>query len=224
MPRLVVSLANQLLSADETAVANRIEWLVDHGKTRKAKSLVQDILPKYCDVRRGIPFTLWPDDVYRPLYYLDDPQAFLTYSSFIVHCMGEHLEGLLKCFPEAHRKLALGAQTKLLEGKVLPSDLANELFEFNRVAAVPAKHPSANPLLPSRLDVRSFTLREVTLLLMVMRHLSISIFALLKRQGVQFQEEWKEFKSEWIEWDRVTKLYPIVIAARQHHPKEIAEF
>jgi len=107
---------------------------------------------------------------------------------------------------------------------VLPSDLADKLLEFNKVADVPAKHPSANPFLPRRLDVRSFTLKEVTLLLMVMRQMSISLFALLKRQGIYLQEEWKEFKSEWIKWNRVTKLYPSVIAARQHPPKEIAEF
>ena len=224
MPRLVESLANRLLSVEEIAVANRIEWLVDHGKIKKAQSLIQDIFPKYCSVRGGIPFTLWPDDVYRPLYYLDDPPAFLKLSSFVVHCMGEHLEGLLKLFPGAHEKLALGAQSKQLKSEVLPSNLADELLEFNRLADVPAKHPSADPFLPRRLDVRSFTLREVTLLLMVMRQLSISLFALLKRQGIHFQEEWKEFKSEWIRWDRVTKLYPIVIAARQHPRKGIAEF
>ena len=220
MPRLVESLARRLLNVDEIAVAYRIEWLITQRKIRKAWSLLQDILPKYCRVRRGIPFTLWPDDVYRPLYYLDDPPAFLKQSSFIVHCMGEHLEGLLKLFPGAHEKLPLGAQTRLLKEKMLPSNLADELLEFNELADIPAKHPSADPFLPSRVDVRSFTLREITLLFMMMRYLSISIFALLKRRGIHFQEEWKEFKSEWIEWDRVTKLYPAVIAARQHLRRE----
>ena len=75
-----------------------------------------------------------PDDVYRTLYYLNNSIGFLECSSFIVHCMGEHLEGLLKLFPGAHEKLALGAQTKQLKGKVLPADLADKLLEFNKVA------------------------------------------------------------------------------------------
>ncbi len=224
MSRLIESWASRLLSIDEISVASRIEWLITRRKFKKAQSLIQTILPKYCDVRKGIPFTLWPDDVYRTLYYLDNPQGFLKNSSFIVHCMAAHLEGLLKWFPGANKKLALGAQTKLLKDRALPSNLVNELLEFNRLAAVPAKHPSANSFLPSRLDVRSFTLREITLLLMVMRRLSIAIFALLKQQGINFQEEWKEYKPEWTKWNQITELYPVVIAARQHPPKGISEF
>jgi len=127
-------------------------------------------------------------------------------------------------FSGAHEKLARGIQTKQLKGGVLLSNLADKMLEFNRLVDVLGKHPSADPFLPRRLDARSFTLREVTLLLMVMRQLSISLFDLLKRQGIHLQQEWKEFKSEWIKWNSATKLYPSVIAARQHPPKEIAEF
>ena len=133
MSNSIMSFSDRLLSAEEIAVANRIEWLIKRKKYKKAKSLIQEIFPKYCDDRGGIPYTLWPSAIYRPLYYLNIPSFFTTTSSSTVHMMGEHLEGLLKWLPEANKKLALGAQIKLLKGKILPINLADNLLEFNNI-------------------------------------------------------------------------------------------
>lgn len=218
MPSVIKPFAIRLLSNDEIAIAKRIQWLIDRRKMKKAQSLVEEIFPKYWAIKEEIPYTLYPDFVYRSLYYLDHPKLFLTDSSYIVHKMGEHLESLLKLLPGSKSNLSLGAQSQFLKGKALPSDLAHDLLEFNSVADIPAKHSSANTSLPSRLDVRSFTLEEITLLLMVMRRLSISLFAILKNQGINLREGWKAYDPDWAKWNRLSELYPAVIAAREHSP------
>lgn len=87
--------------------------------------------------------TLWPDDVYRPLYYLDNPEPYISLTRFMISMMGAHLEGLLNQLIGSENNLPLGAKIHFLVSKnKISEDLSFQLFEFNNTY-IRAKHPSA---------------------------------------------------------------------------------
>jgi hypothetical protein len=74
--------------------------------------------------------------------------------------------------------------------------LSADLFDFNNIANIPAKHFTASKKVESNLDERTFSVYDATLDFVMMRHLSIQLFSLLKTKGVLLPSQWKEFDDE----------------------------
>ena len=53
-----------------------------------------------------------------------------------------------------------------------------------------------------RLHVRTFSVQEAALAFVMMRNLSIQLFEVLETRGVILPHGWKDFKEEWLAWDR----------------------
>ena len=85
---------------------------------------------------------------------------------------------------------------------ILSPKLAEELLKFNALINVPSKHFGA--YVPTRwLDERTFSVLEVSSALVIMRRLSIQLFAILNMNGVVLPSAWPELKDEWLSWSRL---------------------
>lgn len=164
---------------------------------------------------KGVLRTLSPDNVYRTLYYLDEPNDFIRSPRHMIVLMGNHLEGLLEHLTDIHGS-PLGGLINALS-KTRSISLTSPLLEFNKIY-VCAKHPSADPFLETRLDRRTFSACEAIFCLIVMRHLSIKLFDLLRENGKALVEEWKQLDPEWLSWNRDEPISPArgVIPLREH--------
>jgi len=93
------------------------------------------------------------------------------------------------------------AVLQLKKQKILSAELADQLWRFNEVINVPAKHFGAYA--PTNwLDERTFSVTETVYAIVIMRKLSMQLFTLLKDNGVSLPHEWPEFRDEWLSWFR----------------------
>jgi hypothetical protein len=205
MRKQIFHLAESILSENEIALANRLYYLIRRRRITKAWTLLEQVLPKFWKEEKGILRTLWPDSVYRTLYYLDEPIDFVRNPRHMIVLMGNHLEGLLEHLMDIHGSPLGGLITAF--SKTRDARLTPSLREFNKIY-VRAKHPSADPFLEKRLDRRTFSTREAIFCLIIMRHLSIQLFDLLRENGKPLEEEWKPIDSEWLSWDREEPISP----------------
>ena len=111
----IISLARDLLTPEDYPIVDYLYDLISNEKTRTAWSLLQNIFPKYWTCEGGLR-TLWPDEIYRPLYYLDNASQYIDSTRSRISYMGEHLEGLLYYLDEP-KKLSLGRQIHRLKKK-----------------------------------------------------------------------------------------------------------
>lgn len=117
--------------------------------------------------------------------------------------IGNHIEGCLQNFLnplddyQPMSKVFGPLVARLKENRILPTDLAGVLWKFNKFINVPAKHFSAYAP-TNRLNERTFSALETVYAIVIMRNLSIKLFALLKANGVSLPHEWPDFKDEWL--------------------------
>jgi hypothetical protein len=80
-----------------------------------AWSLLEQILPKYWMRKRGALCTLSPDNIFRPIYYLNEPYKFKGHPRFMIELMGNHLEGLLEYLLDLHSSGTLGKHRNIVK-------------------------------------------------------------------------------------------------------------
>ena len=202
-------LAADLLDKSELQLAERLETLLGDDRW-DSSSLIEDIIPIYWERVEDRPRNLSPGIIYRPLYYVhgfgslrnfkDKTRAFMTFIS-------GHLEGcLLSLTPSPPRygsppRPFGGLVGPLKNAGILSDELADQLWRFNEAINVSSKH--FNAYMPTDwLDERTFTVREAACALLLMRTLSIRLFALLQANGVVMPRGWPDFKTEWLSWSR----------------------
>ena len=169
--------------------------------------LVSEILPTYCEKRGESSYTLEPDPIYRPLYYLHmyaNTRHFKENTRIFLINASSHLEGCLLWLtktPPRYRspskpfgRLVIG----LLEEGILSKELADQLLRFNKLVNVPAKHMTAFFQPHSRIDKRTFTCSDASLVFMAMRKLSIELFKILQKRGIGLPQGWREFDDNWL--------------------------
>jgi len=193
----IANLVNELLNEEEIAVAERLDFLIHHRTKGKAWALLEQILPKYWREDDGFLRTLAPDGVYRTIYYLDNPLEFRRNARYPIFMMGQHLEGLLGEFLDVHdRPLGALAQVWYMHAR---TELALLLLQFNEFY-IQAKHLCSDPLLPQRLDERTFSTQEAVYCLLITRSLSSRLMDLLKEAGRPLREGWRPIQPEWKTW------------------------
>lgn len=198
-------LAFDLLDQQELQLANHLALLLGDNKW-DAGPLVGDILPVYWEKVGDRPQNCLPGSIYRPLNYIhvwSSPELFKKMTRAYMDVISSHIEGCLLnllMFPIEHRPMsrAFGpAVTELKKTGILSAELADHLYKFNEVINVPAKHFGAYE--PTRmLDERTFSVIETVYAIVIMRNLSIQLFALLKVKGVSLPHEWPDFNDEWL--------------------------
>lgn len=204
-------LAHEILDERELRLASHLSMLLSNSRW-DAGSLIEDILPVYCEKRGDSLYTLDPDSIYRPLYYLHLYGKVMNlmreFTRFFVAMTGAHLEASL--FLLANTRLGSKSDSKtfgrivsrLEKEEILSSELASQLSKFNETVNVPAKHFNAFYVPHSRLDKRTFSIADAALDFIMMRKLSMRLFELVKFEGVDLSPHWKEFREEWLSWNR----------------------
>ena len=198
-------LAHQILDEREIKLALRLTLLLGDPQWDSG-SLISDIIPQYWEGARSID----PQFIYRPLYYLwlyGSRSHFEDYSRPFLNNIGMHTEG---CLHELALTLKDPPMTspigvlvhRLLKENVLSHHLSQSLLGFNRAVVVPAKHLAAQYALTSRLDERTFKAYDAAFAFVMMRKLSMELFTLLKARGKRLPHHWKEFRDEWLVWDK----------------------
>lgn len=199
--------AVEILDQRELQLARHLALLLDDDSC-DSSSLVEDIIPIYWQQVGDICQNLHPGNIYRPLYYIHSWSSlgdFKNRTRAYIDVISSHLEGCLENltpFPSEDRAISKTfgpLVARLKKAGVLSPDFADQLWKFNAVINVPAKHFGAYA--PTRrLDERTFTVMETTCALVIMRKLSIQLFELLKANGITLPHEWPEFKDEWLSW------------------------
>lgn len=211
----IIDLVNATLNEKEIAIAERLDFLIQNREMLKAWALLEQILPIFWK-RDGDTFrTISPTGVYRTLYYLNEPYDFIRSPRHMITLMGNHLEGLLGRLLDIYNR-PLGVLARLLT-RTEAAELSCLLLEFNKVY-VRAKHMSGDLFLETRLDRRTFSTREAVFCFVVARNLSIKLMELLRDTSKALKQEWKQFNSEWLTWDREepVSLGRNVIPLREH--------
>jgi hypothetical protein len=207
---LIESLSHKILDGRELQLASHLTKLLE-DPVWDAASLIEDILPIYCEKKGESYYTLDPDPIYRPLYYLHiyaDSRNFSNNTRIFLINTGAHLEGCVSWLTETRPKyrsssLPLGKTVEYLsKNGILQASLAKNLLEFNKTINVPAKHFKVMFVPHSRLDKRTFRVLEAALGFMMMRKLSIELFALLGTSGVTLPQGWKDFDEKWLFWEK----------------------
>ena len=148
----------------------------------------------------------YPGNIYRPLNYIrvwSSEGGFKDNIRAYIDVISNHIEGCLQNLlklPTEGRAMerAFGPAVSHLRKKhVLSAELAAKLWRFNELINVPAKHFGAYA--PTNwLDVRTFSEIETIYAIVIMRKLSMQLFALLKVTGIFLPHDWPEFKDEWL--------------------------
>lgn len=198
-------LAFDLLDQRELRLANHLSLLLGDDKW-DAGPLVGEMLPVYWEKIGDRSQNCHPGNIYRPLNYIHVWSSLGDFKDSTRAYMGvisSHIEGCLQnlvTFPSEGRAMSrafgpLVAQLK--KTGVLSAELADHLWKFNAVINMPAKH--FGTYAPTRwLDERTFSVIETVYAIVIMRKLSIQLFALLKTNGVPLPHGWPEFKDEWL--------------------------
>ena len=194
----IEALVSSLLDEGETAVAERLDFLIEKGEMWKAWALLEQVLPVFWIVEGEYLHTRAPVFVYRTLYYLNHPQEFVRNPRYMIFMMGNHLEGLLVHLLNL-RNRPLGDLSHSLY-KINQTKLSASLLNFNAIYRR-TKHMSGDPLLEKRLDHRTFSTRDAIYCLFITRNLSMQLFDLLKKSGKPLSEEWKPIDPQWFTWN-----------------------
>lgn len=202
-----IELAQELLDEKEFLLAQFLEELLGDPKYKFRYFLIEDILPVYHEKTGDIDRTLCPDPIYRPLYYIHSysfMNEFELFSRGFVAMIGAHIEGCLLWLTKDHPQFRaptkpFGGLVKiLLQAEILPEKLAVDLFNFNDVANIPAKHFGVSNTFGSPIHQRTFSIFEAALDFVMMRNLSIQLFDLLQFRGVVLPHGWKAFDDDWL--------------------------
>jgi hypothetical protein len=208
--RTITLLAGELLDGGELKLSLRISQVLG-DPTLDAFALISDILPKYSERKEGRLLSLSPRSVYRPLFYVADYAGkthFEEHSRIFIDNACSHIEGCLLWLTRSSVKyespqVPFGPLVyKLWKDGRITKELAGQLLKFNEVVNVPSKHQTVQDFLGLSLEERSFSVLDAALSFVMMRKLSMQLFAILKQNGVTLPGEWKEFKEEWLSWDR----------------------
>lgn len=202
-------LAFDLLDKRELQLANHLSLLLE-GDKWDAGPLVEEILPVYWEKVGDRSQNLHPGNIYRPLNYIHVWSSlgdFKDRTRAYMDVISSHLEGCLQNLTTSHGEhrtmpRAFGPVVEQLKKTgILSAELADHLRKFNAVINVPAKHFGAYA--PTRwLDERTFSMIETVYAIVIMRKLSMQLFALLKANGVSLPHGWPAFKDEWLSWFR----------------------
>lgn len=203
----IEQLASDLLDGRDTQLAARLAIVLDDD-TYDAESLVGDILPVYWQRVGDVVETLSPDNIYRPLYYVhtwSSQRNFKEITRAYMEVISSHLEGCLKNLlplPITGRSSSgpFGTLVIQLAGSgILPAGIADDLRRFNAAVNVASKHFDA--YMPSRnLGQRTFSVSESSLAVVLMRKLSMQLFAILGSRGLSLPQGWPTFKENWLSW------------------------
>jgi hypothetical protein len=207
----IEQLAVDLLDEREWQLANRLALILDDDMY-DASSLVEEMIPIYWERVGDRKHTLLPDNIYRPLYYIhrwSNNRNFRDNTRGYMMVISAHLEGCLiyltSCPPSKY-----GVSPRpfgrlvgpLKRSGILSSELADQLWKFNAAINIPSKHFDA--YIPTHwLNERTFSVFETSCALVMMRKLSMQLFAILKANGVVLPYGWPEFKDEWLSWSRM---------------------
>jgi hypothetical protein len=145
-----------------------------------------------------VPFNETWNLLYRAIYkYLLNRSDLVNISSKFVFDLASHLEGCLVCLTRAThtatpKRPKFGDRVKALRNSsIIGTDLAEQLFAFNKVALIPIKH--AEEAIRQGVqdpDEPSYAPIDMCLALMCTRILSIQLFQLLSEHGVKPPHEW----------------------------------
>jgi hypothetical protein len=208
----IEQLAVDLLDEREWQLANRLALILDDDMY-DASSLVEEMIPIYWERVGDRKRTLLPDNIYRPLYYIhrwSGNRNFKDSTRAYMMVISGHLEGCLmyltSCPPSQYgvppRPFGRLISPLKVAG-ILSSKLADQLWKFNAAINVPSKH--FDVYIPTHwLNERTFSVFEASCALVMMRKLSMQLFAILKANGVVLPYGWPEFKDEWLSWSRMT--------------------
>ena len=208
---MIEQLAADLLDEREWQLANRLTLILDDD-AYDASSLVEAIIPIYWERVSDRKRTLLPDNIYRPLYYIhrwSNNRNFRESTRGYMMFISAHLEGCLMYLassPPSRRGVSPRPFGRLVDplkrSDILSSELANQLWRFNAAINIPSKHFDA--YIPTHwLDERTFSVFETSCAFVMMRKLSMQLFAILKVNGMALPYGWSEFKDEWLSWSRM---------------------
>jgi hypothetical protein len=204
----------ELIAADtldqrELQLAERLAFILDDDNMDSG-SLIEDILPIYWERVEDRLRNLSPSIIYRPLYYVHSYgglRDFKGKTRTFMQSISGHLEGCLLCLTAPPPRYGSPPRPfgrlvgPLNNAGVLSDELANQLWRFNEAINVSSKH--FNAYMPTVwLDERTFTVKEAACAFLLMRKLSIPLFALLQVNGVALPQSWPDFKTEWLSWSR----------------------
>jgi hypothetical protein len=203
----ITRFALELLEKKEFDLALYLSELLCNPNCVYVRVLISEILPTFGEKRGESYYTLQPDPIYRPLYYLQmhsNPSYFKDNTRVFLTNVSAHLEGCLFWLTkipsefECPTKPFGGLVELLLKKGVLSEELAISLKEFNRLFNIPSKHFKAFYKSHSRLDERTFSCYDAAVAFMAMRKLSIELFKLLTERGVNLPHGWREFDDKWL--------------------------
>jgi len=200
--------AVEILDQRELQLARHLAFLLDDD-SYDSLSLVEEIIPIYWEGVGNRKQTLFPDNIYRPLYYIhlwSDKSNFRDSTRAYMMVISGHLEGCLMYLTSSPPS-QYGVPSKpfgrlvrpLKASGILSAELADQLWKFNAIINVPSKH--FGTYVPTHwLDERTFSVFETACALVLMRKLSMKLFEILKVNGVILPHGWPEFKDEWLSW------------------------
>jgi len=203
----IKQLADQILDEKEWQLSLFLSELLENPRCYLVGNLVKDILPKYSEKRGEHSYTLQPDPIYRPLYYLHgyaERSDFDKFSRHFIALTGAHIEGCLLWLTKTPPRFRSPSKpfgylvVKLYNEKILPEKLSGELMGFNKLVNVPAKHFTAKFRPQSQIEERTFSCFDASLAFMMMRRLSMQLFDLLLSRGVVLPQLWKKFDNNWL--------------------------
>ncbi len=197
--------AFDLLDQRELRLVDHLSLLLGDDKW-DAGPLVGEILPIYWEKVGNRSQNCQPGNIYRPLNYVhvwSSQGGFKNSTRAYMDVISSHIEGCLQNLlklPTQGRAMsrAFGpAVERLKKQKILSVEFAEQLWRFNEVINVPAKHFGAYA--PTNwLDERTFSVIETVYAIVIMRKLSIQLFTLLEAILVSLPHGWPEFKDEWL--------------------------
>jgi hypothetical protein len=202
----LIKLAQRVLDKDEYSLALYLSELLEDTKCNFVYLLMEDILPKYYEKKEGT-YTLAPDAIYRPLYYVHMDCGSTNFAEITRHFIAlsaAHIEGCLywltkEAIEFGSPDLPFGGLVKrLFKENILPEKLVIDLFEYNHLANIPAKHFTASKRIQSNIYERTFSICDACLNFMITRSLSIQLFSILNSNRVKLPSKWKEFDNEWL--------------------------
>jgi hypothetical protein len=203
----IAELAHLMLDEQELKLADHLSVLLADDEY-DAGLVVAAILPKYWEQVGESQHTLPPRAIYRCLYYVDADAGLINFADRTRNFLDNvcaHIEGCLFLLYEevsgqAESRWPFGPLVLALRKQgTLSDELASRLLAFNKIVNVPSKHFNAH-FLPSALDERTFSVAEAAYAFMMMRKLSVPLFALLKEKGVEMKADWPPFDPRWQDW------------------------
>ena len=207
---IIERLAVDLLDIREWQLAVRLALVLDDD-AYDAGSLVEEMIPLYWERVGDREQTLFPDNIYRPLYYIhvwSTKKNFSEGTRAYMMVISGHLEGCLM-FLTSSPPSKFGVPSNpfgrligpLKASGILSAELADHLWKFNAAVNIPSKHFGA--YIPTHwTDERTFSVFEAACALVMMRKLSIQLFDILAAKGVILPHGWPSFKEEWLFWSR----------------------